>query len=213
MINVAEPVELGLIESLARPAGNLTGTSFSVDLKVAAKGLELLREAVPKIGRMAVLTNPANPAHALALKHMKVGAESLGLPLVLQEARGPDEFDGIFATIVKERVDALLVVADAMFILHRIRLADLALKIRLPSMHGSRQLVQAGALMSYGPNLSDTSRRGAAYVDKILKGAKPADLPVEQPTNFEFVINLKTAKALGLVIPQSLLLRADEVIQ
>jgi putative ABC transport system substrate-binding protein len=213
MINVAEPVELGLIESLARPAGNVTGTSYSVDMKVSAKGLELLREAIPKLRRLAVLTNPANPARAIALKHLKVGAESLGLQLVLQEARGPEEFDGVFASIAKERVDALLVVVDSMFILHRARLADLALKIRLPSMHGSRQSVQAGALMSYGPSLSESSRRAAAYVDKILKGAKPGDLPVEQPTRFELVINLKTATALGLAIPQALLLRADEVIQ
>jgi putative tryptophan/tyrosine transport system substrate-binding protein len=213
MISVADPVKLGLIASLARPAGNVTGTSYSVDLETFAKGLELLKEAIPKMRRVAVLSNPANPAQTLAINYLKVAAQSLGLQLVLQEARGPDEFYSVFTNIAKERVDALLVVAESVFIVHRARLADLALRTKLPSMHGVRENVQAGALMSYGPSLTYNSRRVATYVDKILKGAKPADLPVEQPTKFELVINVKTAKALGLTIPQSLLLRADEVIQ
>jgi len=213
MINAADPVELGLVASLARPAGNVTGTSYSVDLVIFAKGLELLKEAVPKIRRLAVLSNPANPGQPLAIKHLKAGAQSLGLKLVQQEVRSPDEFDGVFERIAKERVDAILVVADSVFILHRARLAELALKAQLPSMQGVRENVQAGALMSYGPSLSDNSRRAATYVDKILKGAKPGELPVELPTKFELVINLKTAKALGLTIPQAVLLRADEVIQ
>ncbi len=144
---------------------------------------------------------------------MNVAARSLGVQLQLLEARGPNEFDGAFAAMAKERVGALLVVADSMLIAHRKRLADLAVRSRLPAAYGDRETVEAGGLMSYGPNFADMYRRAATYVDKILKGAKPADLPVEQPTKFELVINLKTAKALGLTIPQSLLLRADEVIE
>ena len=213
MIGVGDPVGLGLIASLARPGGNVTGVSFSVDLEIFGKGLELLKEIVPRVRRVAVLSNPANPAQALTIKDVKAAGRSLGVQLQLLEARGPNEFDGAFAAMAKERAEALLVVSDSMFLLHRARLADLAAKNQLPSMYGVREFVEAGCLMSYGPSIVANYRRAAFFVDKILKGAKPADLPVEQPTKFELAINLKTAKALGLTIPQSLLQRADQVIE
>jgi len=213
MIGVGDPVGLELIASLARPGGNVTGLTFSVGMETAGKGLELLKEALPKVRRVAVLTNPANPGQPLALKNVKAAARSLGMQLQLLEARGPDEFDGTFAAMAKERVGALLVVSEAMFNIHRVRLADLAARNKLPSMHGFREDAEAGGLMSYGPDLANLFRRSATYVDKILKGAKPGDLPVEQPTKFELVINLKTAKALGLTIPASVLSRADQVIE
>jgi len=213
MRGVGDPVGLGLIESLARPGGNVTGLSYSVGMETFGKGLELLKEAVPKVRRVAILSNPDNPAHARAVDAVKGAARSLALQLLLLEARGPDAFDAAFAAMARERVGALFVVADSMFFLHQARLADLAVKSRLPSMHGYREDVDAGGLMSYGPSFVPQFKQAVVYVDKILKGAKPADLPVEQPTKFELVINLKTAKALGLTIPQSLLVRADEIIQ
>jgi len=209
----ADPVGLGFIASLARPGGNVTGLSYSVGPEILGKGLELLKEIVPKVRRVAILSNPASPVQPLFIREVKVAARSLGVQLQLLEARGPNEFDGAFAAMAKERVGALLVVADGLFILHRTRLADLAARSRLPAIYGYREHVEAGGLMSYGSSLRDLWRRAATYVDKILKGAKPADLPVEQPTKFELVINLKTAKALGLTIPPSVLIRADEVIQ
>ena len=213
MFGVGNPVELGLIASLARPGGNVTGLSFSVGMDTFGKGLELLKEALPKVRRVAVLWNPANPAHAAAISNVKAAAGSLAVRLQLLEAREPNQFEGAFAAMAKERVDALLIVSDGMFVLHRARLADLAAKNRLPSMHGVREMVEAGGLMSYGPSTAAALRRAASFVDRILKGAKPSDLPVEQPTEFELVVNLKTAKALGLTIPPSLLLRADQVIE
>ena len=213
MINVGDPVGLGLVASLARPAGNVTGTSFSVGLETFGKGAELLKEMVPNVRRVAVLSNPTNPAQPIAIKNLKSTAQALGLQILLVEARDPDDFDGVFAEIAKERAEALLVVAESLFLRHPTPLADLALKYRLPSMYGFRENVTAGGLIAYGPSLSHTARRAATFVDKILKGAKPAELPVEQPTKFELVINLRTAKSLGITIPQSLLLRADEVIQ
>ena len=209
----ADPVGLGFIASLARPGGNVTGLSYSVGPEILGKGLELLKEIVPKVRRVAILSNPASPVQPLFIREVKVAARSLGVQLQLLEARGPNEFDGAFAAMAKERVGALLVVADGLFILHRTRLADLAARSRLPAIYGYREHVEAGGLMSYGSSLRDLWRRAATFVDKILKGAKPGDLPVEQPTKFELVINLKTAKALGLTIPQTILLRADEVIQ
>ena len=213
MINAGDPVGIGLVASLARPAGNVTGTAYTVGSETFRKGLELLKEAVPKVRRVAVLSNPANPAQALAITELKDAAQSLGFRLLLLEARGPDEFGDVFAKISKERADALLVVAESLFVLHRTQLADLALKYQVPTMHGIRENVAAGGLISYGPNLSHQSRRAAIFVDKILKGVKPAELPVEQPTKFELVINARTAKALGLTMPPSLLLRSDEVIE
>jgi putative ABC transport system substrate-binding protein len=209
----ADPVGLGFVASLARPGGNVTGLSFSVGPEISGKWLELLKEIVPKVRRVAILSNPANPSHPLVIREANVAARSLGVQLQLLEARGPDEFDGAFAAMAKERVGALLVVADSMFIFHRTRLAALAARSRLPAAYGVRVHVEAAGFMSYGPSIRDLYRHSATFVDKILKGAKPADLPVEQPTKFELVINMKTAKALGLTIPRLLLLRADEVIQ
>jgi putative tryptophan/tyrosine transport system substrate-binding protein len=160
-----------------------------------------------------VLYNPTNPAQALAMKEVTARARSLGLQLQLLEARGPNEFDGAFSAMAKERVGALLVVADAFFGFHRERLRDLAAKNRLPAIYGLREHTEAGGLMSYSVDILDSFGRAASYVDKILKGAKPADLPVEQPTKFELVINIKTAKALGLTITPSLLVRADRTIE
>ena len=211
MIGVGYPIELGLIASLARPGRNVTGLSFNVGEEIG-KGLELLKETLPKVGRVAILSNPANPGHAPAVRIVKAAARSLGLQLQLLEAREPDQLEGAFAAMAEDRVEALLVVTDSMFIFQRARLADLAVKNRLPAMFGVREFVDGGGLMSYGVSVPDLMRRAATYVDKILKGAKPADLPVEQPTKFELVINLKAAKALGLTIPQSLLVRADEII-
>jgi putative tryptophan/tyrosine transport system substrate-binding protein len=213
MINAGDPVALGLIASLARPGGNVTGLAYSVGLELFGKQLELLKETVPKVSRVAILSNPANPAHALAIKNVKAAAQLLRVQLQLLEARGANEFDAAFAAMARERVGALLVLADSVFVLHGARLADLAAKHRLPSMYGIRDNVEAGGLMFYGHNSPDQWRRAATYVDKILKGAKPADLPVQQPTKFELVINLKTAKALGITIPAMMLGRADEVIE
>jgi putative ABC transport system substrate-binding protein len=210
---VGDPIGTGLIVNLARPGGNVTGLSFAVDAGTTVKGLELLKEAVPKGRRVAVLSNPANPSVASVMKAVTVAARSLGVQLQLVEARDPGEFKGGFAAMAKERVAALLVVTDAVFHLHRARLVELAARNRLPSMYGVREFVDAGGLMSYGPSVLDLARRAAAFVDKILKGAKPADLPVEQPTKFELVINLKTARELEFVIPPALLLRADQILE
>ena len=212
-VSLTEPVGLGLIASLARPGGNVTGVSYSVGADIFGKDLELLKEVVPRVRRVAVLSNPAGPAQPLTMSNIRQAAGPLGLQLLLVEARAPGDFDGAFAAMTRERVGALFVVTDPMFIPYRARLVDLATKNRLPSMFTQRADVEAGGLMSYGPNFTDMYRRAAIYVDKILKGAKPADLPVEQPTKFELVINLKTAKFLGLTIPPSLLARADEVIR
>jgi putative tryptophan/tyrosine transport system substrate-binding protein len=213
MTNVADPVGQGLVASLAHPGGNVTGLSYSIGMETVDKSLELLKTAVPSVHRVAVLSNPGNSGHALAIRSLKAAAPSLGLDLQLLAARRPNEIDGAFDAMTKERAGAVLVVADSLFLLHGARLAGLTAKYRLPSMHGVREMVEAGGLMSYGPDTTYQSRHAATYVDKILRGAKPADLPVEQPNKFELVINMKTAKALGLTIPPSLLLRADELIQ
>jgi putative ABC transport system substrate-binding protein len=213
MIAVRDPVGTGLIASLARPGGNVTGVSGSPGLEIVAKQLELLKETVPEIRRVAILSNPTNPYHQLAIREVNVAARSLEVQLQLLEARGPNEFDGAFAAMAKERVGALLVLSDVIFNNHQTRLADLAAKNRLPAAYGVRESVEAGGLMSYGTSFLDLHRRAATYVDKILKGTTPANLPVEQPTKFELVINLKAAKALGLTIPATLLSRADDVIE
>jgi putative ABC transport system substrate-binding protein len=212
MIGVGYPVELGLVTSLARPGANVTGLSFNAGEEIG-KGLELLQETLPKVRRVAILLNPGNPGHAHAVRIVKASARALGLQFQLLEAREPDQVEGAFAAMAKDRVEALLVVTDSMLISQRARLADLAAKNRLPATFGVREFVDAGGLVSYGVSVPDLMRRAAVYVDKILKGAKPADLPVEQPTKFELVLNLKTAKALGITIPQTILLRADEIIQ
>ena len=213
MINVGDPVGLGLVASLGHPGANVTGLSFGVGMDTFGKALELLKDAVPDLHRVAILWNPTNPAHALALEALKVAAQKVGAELELVSARARDEFQSAFATVANARARALMVVSDAMFSIHAEPLAELALKYKLPSMHGLREEVEAGGLMSYGPNSADHWRRAAAFIDKILKGARPADLPVQQPTNFELVINLRTARALGLTIPPTLLARADEVIE
>jgi len=213
MLGAAEPVELGLIASLARPGGNITGLSWSVNLEIIGKGLELLKQALPRARRVAILWNSSNPAQAIAVRDVKPFARSTGVELLLLDVRGPDEFERAFASMAEQRVDAVLVVADALFVSHRSRIAELEARHRLPSMHGLLPNVEAGGLMFYGPDLVAVYRRAAFFVDKIFKGAKPADLPVEQPSKYDLVINLKTAKALGLAIPPSLLLRAAHVIE
>ena len=209
---VGDPVGRGIIASLARPGGNVTGLSFSVGFEIVGKQLELLKEVVPKVSRVAVLGNPGNPSYGPMLREAQVAGRSLGVQLQVLEARGLNEFDRAFAAMVKQRAGALLVFADAAYIFHRTPLAQLAAKSRLPTIYGLREHVEAGGLLAYGPNLGDLFRRAATYVAKILKGAKPADLPVEQPTKFELIINLRAAKALGLTIPPSLLRRADQII-
>jgi len=212
MMNTPDPVQLGLVASLGRPGGNVTGTTtLSADL--SSKQLELLKEAVPRVVRIAVLWNPDNPWHPLALKGAEAAARSLSVQLQILEARRAEEFESAFGAMTRNRAGAVLVLADPLSAFYRARVADLAVKRHLPSMHGTRAYADAGGLMSYWAHEADLYRRVASYVDRILKGAKPADLPIEQPTTFELVINLKTAKALGLTIPPSLLGRADEVIQ
>jgi putative ABC transport system substrate-binding protein len=214
-IGAADPVQSGLVTSLARPGGNATGLS-ALSPELVGKCLELLTQAVPGVSRVAVLWQPGAQGERTdkdMLKGADVAARALGMRLQFVEARGPTEFDRAFSDMTRARADALTVLGSAMFNNERRRLVDLAAKNRLPAVYSGRASVDAGGLMSYGPNIADLWRRAATYVDKILKGAKPADLPVEQPTKFELVINLKTAKALGLTIPPSLLGRADELIQ
>jgi len=206
-----DAVATGLVASLAHPGGNITGSSF-FNPELAAKRLELLKEVVPALTRVAVLMNPGNPVNEVSLQAMERTARSLGLELQQVNVGGPEEFNAAFSTIVKGRAGALSVFDDAMLIAQARRVADLAAKNRLPTI-GFNELAEAGGLMSYGVNFPDLWRRAATYVDKILKGAKPADLPVEQPTKFEFIINLKIAKQIGLTIPQSVLYRADKVIK
>jgi putative ABC transport system substrate-binding protein len=209
----ADPVEAGLVESLARPGGNVTGlTTLSRDL--GGKRLELLKEVVTKVGRVAVLYEPATRPSVIEVKEvLPVAARGLGLTVQPWEVRDADGFEKVFAALNKERPDGLYVTSGPLMYAYGKRIAGFALKSRLPSMYGSRAAIDAGGLMYYGADLADSSRRVAYYVDKILKGAKPADLPVEQPTKFELVINLKTAKQIGLTIPQSMLYRADKVIK
>ena len=212
MTLIADPVATGLVANVARPAGNITGLStMAPDLM--GKQLELLREVLPKASRVAVLWNPANPSNALQLREAQDAARALGVRLQPLEVRDPTEFEKAFAAMTRERAGALLVLSDSTLLTQRERIADLAAKSRLPAVSGMRAHAEAGGLIAYGANIFDIWRRAATYVDKILKGAKPGDLPVEQPTKFELVINLKTAKALGLTIPQALLIRADEIIQ
>ena len=208
-----DPVEAGFIESLARPGGNVTGlTNLSPEL--GGKRLELLKEAVPKIARVAVLYDPALPSNIVQVKEIiPVAARALGLTLQPWEVRAADGFEKVFAALNKQRSDGLYVGLGALLRENQKRIVGFALKSRLPSIYQSRAPVDFGGLMSYGADLADSNKRIAYYVDRILKGAKPADLPVEQPTKFELVINLKTAKLIGLTIPQSMLYRADKVIK
>jgi putative tryptophan/tyrosine transport system substrate-binding protein len=212
MAGVGDPVGSGLVASLARPGGNVTGLT-SLQSERIGKALELLTEVLPTVARVAVLWNPANPAHALAVPGTEGAAQRLGLQPHFVEARGPEALDGAFAAMTSAHAGALLVMGDRLFVEHRRRLAELAALRHLPTMHNIRPFVEAGGLMAYGPTPHDIRRRAAGYVDKILKGAKPADLPVEQPTKFDLVINLKTAQALGLTIPPTVLFQATEVIR
>ena len=209
----ADALGEGLVTSLARPGENITGMTFLVGPEIAGKQLQLLKELAPAAARVAVLTNPTNRSHAAFARELKVAAQSLGAQLQVVEARSPDRLDNAFAAMTRERAGALLVLSDSIFVGQRRRIVDLAARTKLPAIYYQREFVDAGGLISYGASLSDMFRRAATDVDKILRGAKPADIPIEQPTKFELVINLKTATALGLTIPQSLLLRADEVIQ
>ena len=211
-VSHADPIGSGHVASLARPGGNITGLALMMT-ETNAKGLELLKEAVPGLSRVAVLWDPATPSHKPGLNAVEVMGRALGLRLQTVAVRSATEFDSAFSAIIRERAGAVLVLSTPLFIAGARRLAELAMKHKLPTMFGPKVHAEAGGLLSFGPDRVDLFRRGAIYVDKILKGAKPADLPVEQPTKFELVINLKTAKALGLNIPQSLLIRADEVIQ
>ncbi len=210
-----DPVGSGLVTSLARPGGNVTGLSaFAPEL--VGKRLELLKQALPVVSRVAVLWQPGafgERTEKDTLKRAEVAARALGVRLQFVEARSPADFDRAFSDMTGARADALTVLVSNMFNSERRRLVDLAAEKRLPAVYAVREIVDAGGLMCYGPNLADLNRRAATYVDKILKGAKAADLPVEQPTKFELIINLKTAKSLGLTIPQSVLARADEVIR
>jgi ABC-type uncharacterized transport system substrate-binding protein len=213
--SVTDPVSSGLVTSLARPGGNVTGLSDLTE-ELVGKCLEQLKQAVPGVSRVAVLWQPGafgERTEKDMLKAAEVAARALGVRPQFVEARGPDDFDRAFSDMTSARAGALTVLPTAMFFNERRRLVDLAAKNRLPTVFPFRESVDAGGLMSYGPALADLFRRAATHVDKILKGAKPGDLPIEQPTKFELVINLKTAKALGLTIPQTLLQRADQIIE
>ena len=211
MSTVADAVGSGLVAGLARPGGNVTGlTVMSPDL--AGRQLQLLKEVVPKVSQVAFLRNPDNPSSAAWSREAEAAARALGVRLQTLEARNPEEIDRAFAAMTRERARALLICPDGIFLSRRRQIAELAATRRLPSIYGTTEYAEAGGLMAYSANFLDVQRRAATFVDKILKGAKPADLPVEQPTKFELVINLRTAKAIGLTIPTSLLQHADQII-
>jgi putative ABC transport system substrate-binding protein len=208
----ADPVGLGHVASLARPGGNITGLTVILT-DIVAKQLEILKEVVPQATRIGVLFSPTAPSHRPAVQALETAGEKLGVQLVMVPARTVEDFEGAFSTMSREQVGGFLVVAAPLLVSHRARLTELAIRHRLAGTFGGKEYVEAGGLMSYHADLIDLCRRAATYIDRILKGAKPADLPVEQPTKFELVINNKTAKAIGLTIPESFLLRADEVIE
>jgi putative ABC transport system substrate-binding protein len=209
----ADAVREGFVATLARPGGNITGMTFLAGTQFVAKQLELLNEVVPAASRVAVLANPTNPSHPGFLKDLKVAARTLGKELQIVEARDPEQIESSFVAMTKGRAAALLVLTDSLFFGQRQAIAELAGARRLPAMYSQREFAERGGLVSYGPSLPEMFQRSAAHVDKVLRGAKPADLPVEQPAKFELVINLKTARTLSLSVPQSLLLRADRVIE
>jgi putative tryptophan/tyrosine transport system substrate-binding protein len=207
-----DPIEAGFVKSLGRPGGNMTGITW-LAFELVGKRLELLKEAAPRVSKVAVLANPAHPGEQRELRETEQAARAVGATAHYHQVRTTADFHAAFDAIVGNKANALVVFPDAVTMAHRQQLAEFAAKHRLPSVFGWREYAEAGGLMAYGPNRLETARRLAVYVDRILKGAKPADLPVEQPTKFELAINLNTAKALGLKIPQSLLLRADQVIE
>jgi len=211
-VGVADPVAVGLVASLARPGGNVTASTFLSE-ETVGKQLQLLKEADPKISRVGILSNPANPVYTPLLKDIEALGRSINVEVVRLGVQGPDDLEPAFEAAKKERAGGLVALRDTVLITHRTRLVELAAKHRLPVMYGMREFTEAGGLMSFEPSLPDLYRRAAQLVDKILKGAKPAALPVERSTQFELVINLKTAKSLGLTIPQPLLLRADTLIR
>jgi putative ABC transport system substrate-binding protein len=212
MTAAGDPLGSGLVASLARPGGNVTGMSLMVP-DIGGKRLELLKELLPRLSRVAVLWNAANPYPAIVFKETQAAGQRLGIEVQSLEVRGPDDFDGAFDAARKQRPDALITIEDPLTFYYRKRIADFALIEQLPSFFGTRGDVLAGGLISYGADMADQFRRAAGYVDKILKGANPAELPVQQPTKFELIISLKTARALGLQVPATLLARADEVME
>ena len=212
MMLTGDPVGTGLVASLARPGGNVTGQSVMAD-GLSAKRLELLKEAVPGISRVAVLSNFGDPVAAPQVNEIESAARSLSLRLKIRDVRKADDLPAAFSGAARDGAQGLLTTVETIFVVHRTRVAELAARHRLPAMYPNREFTDAGGLMSYGPTTLDLFRRTAIFVDKILKGAKPADLPVEQPTRFELVINMKTAKALGITFPRSILIRADQEIE
>jgi ABC-type uncharacterized transport system substrate-binding protein len=209
---VTDPLGYGIIESLARPGGNITGVALAVGEGFSGKWVELLKEPAPRVTRSALLLNPKHPLAPVFQRETQAAGRAVGVKLDFFEARDPNELTGVLSRI-EQRAEALIVTPDPLFGSQRARLVDLVMRRRLPSMFFYQEFADAGALMSYGPSWSDSYRRAAFYVDKVLKGAKPADLPVEQPTKFEFIINLKAAKQIGLTIPPNVLARADKVIK
>ena len=212
MMGVGDPVGSGLVSSLARPGGNITGNTI-LGPEVAGKRLQLLKEVIPSLSRVVFLWNPDNASHPAQLAELRVAVEALGIKLLPVPVRSSDEFDNAFAAMMRERPDAFLMTNDPFHQLSIGRIIDFLANNRLPGMFVTREVTVAGGLLSYGASLPDLFRRGAVYVHKILQGTKPADLPIEQPVKFELVVNLKTAKAMGLSIPESFLLRADEAIE
>ena len=208
-----DPVGSGIVSNLARPEANVTGLSINLGDEFATKWLELLGEVVPRLSRVAILWNPTNRSNASYLRAMQASTRSRGTKLLLQGVSNPDQLEGAFQAMAAGKAQALVAVPDPLTVRYRARIVELAAKYRLPAIYGFREFADTGGLLAYGANLTALSKRAAVYADKILRGARPSDLPVEQATQFEFVINLKTAKALGLTIPQSLLRRADEIIQ
>ena len=207
-----DPVASGFVVGLNRPSGNITGLSLQSS-ELAGKRLQLLTEIVPRLSRLGVLSNPLNRSHALGLEQMQTAAQSLGVELHVAEAPAPDKFESAFATVVAARTDALIVLPDGVFFNQCSRIVALTVAYHLPALFAEKEFAETGGLIAYGPSIPDSFRRAAAYLDKILRGVNPADLPVEQPTKFEFVINLKAAKTLGLSVPDRLLATADEVIE
>lgn len=211
-VAIGDPLSNSLVASLARPGGNLTGTTRMLP-EMSAKNLALLKEGIPSLSRVAVLWNPANSSHLSALNAVGETARSLRIQIRSMEVRNPADFDGVFAAIGRERADGVLFIADPLFFIHLKRLVEMAASMRLPTATNWTELPDSGGFIGYATSLPDEFRRAATYVDKILKGARPADLPVEQPTKFELVVNLRTARAMGIAIPQSFLVRADRVIE
>src|SRR3954470_14620579 len=213
MITGIDPVSAGLVASLARPGGNVTGLAVDAGNAILGKRFEMLKETLPNLSRLGILFNPDLPATRSRLTSMTETARALGLTTIPVEARGLDTLEQAFATMVRERAQAFVMQGDSVLFNHRSQIAEMALQNRLPAASIAKEFAEAGFLLTYGADIGDLYRRSAVFVDKIFKGAKPADLPVEQPTKFELVINMKTAKALGLTVPPAILLRADEVIE